>query len=97
MSNQSAALLEASIKQHCKVLRMPAVASQFVSLAEQPAQKAGSAILIKRLFRPPSVGFLVTCPDCGAPHAAPPGMEELILFVCAHRGSSVELMLTKIQ
>jgi chromosomal replication initiation ATPase DnaA len=36
---QSAALLEASIKQHCKVLRMPAVASQFVSLAEQAVKE----------------------------------------------------------
>jgi hypothetical protein len=44
-----------------------------------------------RLFRPPEVGFEVRCPHCGAPHAAPPGMEELLGFVCAHRGNSVKV------
>jgi len=39
MSKQTAALQEASIKQHCKVLRMPGVASQFVSLAEQAVKE----------------------------------------------------------
>ena len=39
MSKQTAALQEATIKQHCKVLRMPAVASQFVSLAEQAVKE----------------------------------------------------------
>jgi len=39
MNKQSAALQEATIKQHCKVLRMPAVGSQFVSLAEQAAKE----------------------------------------------------------
>ena len=34
MNKQTAALQEATIKQHCKVLRMPAVASQFVLLAK---------------------------------------------------------------
>ena len=51
----------------------------------------------KRLFRPPSVGFSVSCPHCGAPHAAPPGMEKLIQFVCMHCGSSVEVLPPKIQ
>ncbi len=37
MSKQTAALQE--VKQHCKVLRMPAVASQFVSLAEQAVKE----------------------------------------------------------
>jgi DNA replication protein DnaC len=40
MSKQMAALLEASIKQHCKVLRTPAIASQFVSLAEQAIKES---------------------------------------------------------
>jgi DNA replication protein DnaC len=35
MSQQMIALQEATIKAHCKVLRMPMIASQFVSLAEQ--------------------------------------------------------------
>jgi DNA replication protein DnaC len=39
MSKQTLALQEATIKQHCKVLRMPAVASQFVSLAEQAVKE----------------------------------------------------------
>jgi DNA replication protein DnaC len=39
MSKQTAALQEASIKQYCKVLRMPAMAAQFVSLAEQAVKE----------------------------------------------------------
>jgi len=35
MSQQMAQLQEATIKAHCKLLRMPMVASQFGSLAEQ--------------------------------------------------------------
>ena len=35
MSQQMAQLQEATIKAHCKILRMPMVASQFGSLAEQ--------------------------------------------------------------
>jgi DNA replication protein DnaC len=35
MSNQLAELLDATIKQHCKVLRMPMMGSQFRTLAEQ--------------------------------------------------------------
>ena len=35
MSQQMAQLQEATIKAHCKMLRMPMVASQFGSLAEQ--------------------------------------------------------------
>ena len=31
----------------------------------------------------------VACPHCGAPHAAPPGMEELFQFICARCGQSV--------
>ena len=45
----------------------------------------------RRLFRPPISGAQVRCPDCGAPHAAPPGMEEVFAFVCAHCGKGVEL------
>ena len=39
MSKQTLALQEATIKQRCKALRMPAVASQFVSLAEQAVKE----------------------------------------------------------
>jgi hypothetical protein len=35
MSEQGAALLEAAIRQHCKALRLPTVASQFLRLAQQ--------------------------------------------------------------
>ena len=44
-----------------------------------------------RLFQPPKIGASVTCPHCGAPHAAPPGMDELFVFVCSHCGNSVEV------
>jgi hypothetical protein len=50
-----------------------------------------------RLFLPPKTGAQVICPHCGAPHTAPPGMDELILFVCAHCGSSVQVTPPKIQ
>lgn len=39
MSNQLALLEEATIKQHCKALRMPMMASQFSSLAEQAVRE----------------------------------------------------------
>jgi hypothetical protein len=45
----------------------------------------------QRLFQPPKVGAEVICPHCGAPHAAPPGMDELFFFVCHHCGNSVEV------
>jgi hypothetical protein len=35
--------------------------------------------------------------DCDAPHAAPPGMTELIAFVCAHCDESVTVEPPKIQ
>ena len=35
MSNQMVQLQEATIKAHCKTLRMPMIASQFGTLAEQ--------------------------------------------------------------
>jgi hypothetical protein len=35
MSSQLAQLQEATIKQHCKTLRMPMMAAQFSTLAEQ--------------------------------------------------------------
>jgi hypothetical protein len=50
-----------------------------------------------RLFAPPVAGAQVRCPHYGAPHAAPHGMEELIQFVCAHCGNSVEVAPQKIQ
>ena len=45
----------------------------------------------RRLFRPPSSAAQVRCPDCGAPHAAPVGMEEVFAFVCSHCGKGVQL------
>jgi predicted RNA-binding Zn-ribbon protein involved in translation (DUF1610 family) len=50
-----------------------------------------------RLFQPPKRGASVICPHCGAPHAAPPGMDELMQFYCAHCGNSVEVKPPKIQ
>jgi hypothetical protein len=44
-----------------------------------------------RLFQPPKAGAQVWCPHCGAPHAAPIGMDELWVFVCHHCGNSVEV------
>jgi hypothetical protein len=44
---------------------------------------------VRRLFRPPVSGAQVRCPDCGAPHAALPGMDEMFAFVCAHCGKGV--------
>lgn len=35
MSEQGAALLEATVRQHCKALRLPTIASQFLRLADQ--------------------------------------------------------------
>ena len=40
-----------------------------------------------RLFQRPKTGAQVICPHCGAPHAAPPGMDELFAFVCHHCGN----------
>jgi len=51
----------------------------------------------RQVFRPPSAGVQVVCPNCGAPHAAPPGMDELLHFVCMHCGNSVEVKPPKIQ
>jgi hypothetical protein len=50
-----------------------------------------------RLFRPPRTAASVRCSHCGAPHAAPPVMEELIQFICAHCGQSVAVEQPKIQ
>lgn len=51
----------------------------------------------RRLFSAPTAGAQVICPDCGAPHAAPPGMVELIQFVCLRCGNSVAVAAPKIQ
>jgi len=39
MSSQLVQLQEATIKQHCKALRMPMMASQFSTLAEQAVRE----------------------------------------------------------
>ena len=52
----------------------------------------------QRLFQPPKIGFRpVICPHCGAPHAAPPGMDELFAFICRHCGNSVEVPKPSVQ
>ena len=50
-----------------------------------------------RLLEPPKVGAQVNRPHCGAPHAAPPGMDKLFAFVCAHCGKGVEVPRSKVQ
>lgn len=45
----------------------------------------------RRQFRPPIAGMEVCCPYCGEPHTAPPGMEQLIAFVCDHCGKGVKV------
>jgi hypothetical protein len=42
------------------------------------------------------IGAQVRCPDCGASHAAPPGMDELIAFVCLRCGNPVKLPRSKV-
>jgi hypothetical protein len=44
MSQQFAQLQEATIKQHCKSLRMPMIASQFSAVAEQAVREKKSHI-----------------------------------------------------
>ncbi len=44
MSSQTEALVQASIRQHCKVVRMPAIAANFMSLAEQAIKERHSHI-----------------------------------------------------
>jgi hypothetical protein len=51
----------------------------------------------QRLFQPPTIGAQVICPHCGAPHAAPAGMDELFFFVCDHCGNSVEVPRAPVQ
>jgi hypothetical protein len=51
----------------------------------------------QRLFQPPKIGAQVICPHCGAPHAAPPGMDELFAFVCHHCGNSVAVPRAPVQ
>lgn len=42
-----------------------------------------------RLFLRPQTSAQVLCPACGAPNAVPPGMNEVIAFVCRHCGEGV--------
>jgi hypothetical protein len=51
----------------------------------------------QQLFQPPKIGAQVICPHCGAPHATPPGMDELLAFVCHHCGDSVEVQKPPVQ
>jgi hypothetical protein len=54
MSQQMAQLQEATIKAHCKMLRMPMVASQFGSLAEQAIREKQTHIGYLERYWPPS-------------------------------------------
>jgi hypothetical protein len=45
-----------------------------------PPPAPAAAPVEQRLFQPPKIGTQVICPHCGAPHAAPPGMDELLAF-----------------
>lgn len=50
-----------------------------------------------RVFLPPRAGIQVRCPHCGAPHAAPAGMTELLGFTCLHCGLLVRAERPKVQ
>ena len=62
------------------------------SLSREVRERAAN-----RLFLPPKIGASVVCPHCGAPHAAPPGMDEVLHFFCAQCGNSVEVKPPKVQ
>jgi hypothetical protein len=63
------------------------------SLGEDLIERAKTLV-----FRPPAIGARVTCPQCGAPHAAPAGMTELIFFTsCPHCGAAVKLEPPRVQ
>jgi hypothetical protein len=66
--------------------------SYAASLSPEVREGAGN-----RLFLPPKTGLSVICPHCGAPHAAPPGIDDLLLFFCARCGNTVEVKPPKIQ
>ena len=64
------------------------------------AQSLGKEVIeraAERIFAPPQAGTRVNCPHCGAPHASPAGMTELIAFVCPHCGQGVEVPPPKLQ
>ena len=44
-----------------------------------------------RLFQPPRSGAQTICPHCGAPHAAPAGIDELLAFICHRCGAPVQV------
>jgi hypothetical protein len=62
------------------------------SLGEDLIERAKTLV-----FHPPEIGARVTCPNCGAPHAAPAGMTELFAFICQHCGTPVKLEPPKVQ
>jgi hypothetical protein len=66
--------------------------SYAASLSSEIGERAAT-----RLFQPPKTGLSVICPHCGAPHAAPPGMDELFQFICANCGNAVGVKPPKIQ
>ena len=51
----------------------------------------------RRVFCPPRSGATSICPHCGAPHASPPGLDELIAFHCPRCGNFVEIEPPKLQ
>jgi hypothetical protein len=46
---------------------------------------------VRQLFHAPRIGASANCPHCGAPNAAGTMFDELIVFVCARCGASVEV------
>jgi hypothetical protein len=62
-------------------------ASTYAASLSADVRQRGS----KRLFQRPKTGVCVFCPHCGTPHAAPPGMDELIRFSCSHCGNTVDV------
>jgi hypothetical protein len=66
MSNQMIQLQDATIKAHCKMLRMPVVASQVASLADQAIREKQSHIgYLEALLGPRSKSVSET-PSSGA-------------------------------
>jgi hypothetical protein len=51
----------------------------------------------QQVFHPPRIGASVNCPHCGAPNAAGAMFDELLAFVCARCGASVQVEPPKVQ
>ena len=65
MSSQMAQLQEATIKAQCKTLRMPMIASQFSTLAEQAIREKKSHIGYLEALLLAEIGRRRPAPTCG--------------------------------